>query len=114
MGMDCLRLYPGVPYPCYPYEFSHKHTCMKYSYMKVAKGSPYSVSMSPGIWKREFLLSCLMGGETAWQMENEGSDRLNERDGWSVWNVEDLTHWYMEVCYKGMPNSNYYKMMQKL
>jgi len=114
MKMDCLRMAPGVPYPCDPYIFEYRHSCLKYAYMKVAKGSPYSVSMSAGIWRKEFLLSCLTPGETAWQVENEGSDRLNQRDGWSVWNVERLDMFVINTVFKGVPNKNYNDMMRRL
>jgi len=114
LDMDCLRLYPGVPYPCYPYVFEHKHTCLNYSYMKIAKGSPYSVSMCCALWKKDFLLSCLVPGENPWEMENDGSDRLNQRDGWGVWNVEEIDMYCVGVAWKGRPNHFFNELMRKL
>jgi len=114
MEMDCLRMYPGVSNPCHPYIFEHEHTTYKHTYMKVAKGSIYSVSMSPAIWRKEFLLSCLQPGETGWEMENEGSDRLNQRNGWSVWNVKEMDMFAIDTVFKGIPNKNYTDMIRRL
>lgn len=114
LKMDCLRLYPGIKDPCHPYIFEHTHTTYKHSYLKVANCSAYSVSMSEGIWRREFLQSCLVSGETAWQMENGGSDRLNERTGWGVWNVEDMDAFVLNTASKGQANENYKQIIKIL
>jgi len=114
LKIDCLRLYPGIKDPCHPYIFEHTHTTYKHSYLKVANCSAYSVSMSEAIWRKEFLQSCLVPGETAWQMENEGSDRLNERDGWNVWNVEDMEMFVANTVIKGRAGPWYHKIMGEL
>jgi GT2 family glycosyltransferase len=44
-------------------------------------GTPYRVSLDIGLWRRETLISLLRGGETAWDMEIDGSRRSDATPG---------------------------------
>lgn len=45
--------------------------------IKSMPGSPYHMSLWPGIWNRENLLKVLIGGETAQDLEIQGTTRLS-------------------------------------
>ncbi|MFA5424958.1 MAG: hypothetical protein WC374_13975, partial [Phycisphaerae bacterium] len=40
----------------------------------------YSFSLQAAVWNRKLLLDVLVPGETPWQVELNGSDRLNKKD----------------------------------
>ena len=46
---------------------------------------PYSVSLQPSIWQKEFLLEILQKGENIWQTEIEGSKRIWESNKRIIW-----------------------------
>jgi len=54
----------------------------------IAKGVKIRSSLRASFWKRDVLMSLLNPGETAWQMEREGSIRSEKLDEkfFSVWN----------------------------
>lgn len=47
---------------------------------EIKKGSEYRTSLQAAIWNREVMLSLLVDGENAWQMERDGSLRSNGLD----------------------------------
>jgi len=54
---------------------------------------PYSVSLQPAIWQKEFLFEFLRKGEDVWQTEIEGSRRIWESDKRIIWtDIPILSH----------------------
>jgi len=54
---------------------------------------PYSVSLQPSIWQKEFLLEILQRGENIWQTEIEGSRRIWESNKRIIWaDIPILSH----------------------
>lgn len=54
---------------------------------------PYSVSLQPSIWQKEFLLEILQKGENIWQTEVDGSKRICESKKKVIWSdVPILSH----------------------
>ncbi len=45
-----------------------------------APGTPYQMSLMPGLWNKKLLLEILQPGEDPWQVEMEGTNRVNETD----------------------------------
>lgn len=45
---------------------------------ELARGAPYRFALGTCVWRRETLLAALKPGETAWQIERNGSLRLDE------------------------------------
>lgn len=48
---------------------------------EIAKGTPYRVSFMIALWKKPDLLHLLKPGETAWEIEFQGSERSNTFEG---------------------------------
>jgi len=46
---------------------------------------PYSISLQPAIWQKEFLFEFLKKGENIWQVENEGSIRIQKSKMRVIW-----------------------------
>jgi len=46
---------------------------------------PYSVSLQPAIWQKEFFLEFLQRGENIWQVETEGSKRIHTSKKKVIW-----------------------------
>lgn len=62
---------------------SHPYALMADKYQEfgpIPKGTPYRVCMTIGLWHRPTLLKLLCPGETAWQIERQGSQRSNLLD----------------------------------
>ena len=54
---------------------------------------PYSVSLQPSVWQKEFLLEILQKDENIWQTEIEGSKRIWESNKRIIWaDIPILTH----------------------
>ena len=47
--------------------------------------NPYTISLMPTIWQKEFLLEFLREGEDPWQTEWEGSDRVQKPSKRIIW-----------------------------
>lgn len=46
---------------------------------------PYSISLQPSIWQKKFLFEFLKKGEDVWQVENEGSIRIQQSKMRVIW-----------------------------
>jgi len=46
---------------------------------------PYSVSLQPAIWQKKFLFEFIEKGENIWQVENEGSIRIQKSKMRVIW-----------------------------
>lgn len=46
---------------------------------------PYSISLQPAIWQKKFLFEFLKKGEDVWQVENEGSIRIQKSKMRVIW-----------------------------
>ena len=46
---------------------------------------PHSISLQSSIWQKEFLLEFLQKGENIWQVENEGSIRIQKSKKRIIW-----------------------------
>ena len=46
---------------------------------------PYSISTQPAIWQKKFLFEFLKKGEDVWQVENEGSIRIQKSKKKVIW-----------------------------
>jgi hypothetical protein len=74
--------------------------------------SDYLLNHQPAIWDREYYLSCMQPGETPWENELRGTERL--RGGERLTHKLALfeTHWFTHVCQKGKMKPEGIKMMQ--
>lgn len=64
--------------------------------------SKYLVSHQPSIWKRDFLLKCMVAGENPWVNEYEGTKRLNH-DPSIYKKIAIYPHdWFKHKCEKGV------------
>jgi hypothetical protein len=63
--------------------------------------SKYLVSHQPSIWRKDFLLSCLLPGETPWVNEYEGTKRLQKRPEIQGKIAIYPCDWYTHKCIKG-------------
>lgn len=63
--------------------------------------SKYLVSHQPSIWKKSFLLECLLRGETPWINEYEGTKRLNNRPEIKEKIAIYPCNWFSHMCVKG-------------
>jgi len=46
---------------------------------------PYSISLQPAIWQKEFLFEFLRKGENIWQVEEKGSIRIQKSRKKVIW-----------------------------
>ena len=46
---------------------------------------PYSISLQPAIWQKKFLFEFLKKGENIWEVENEGSIRIQKSKMRVIW-----------------------------
>jgi hypothetical protein len=75
-----------------------------HNFFSYSKDSKYLLNHQPGLWNREFFLSCLEKGETPWINEKQGTKRLQKIEG-----IEDKIYhyiydWFGHVCRKGQMN----------
>ncbi len=71
-GAGCLRLYPcpGPDLPCPDNP----------EVGEISKGADYRLSLQAAIWNRQTLLELLREGESAWELEINGTERTNDLD----------------------------------
>ena len=71
-GAGCLRLFPGsghdLPYLDNP------------EVGEISKGADYRLSLQAAIWNKQTLLELLREGESAWELELNGTKRTNNLD----------------------------------
>ena len=71
-GAGCLRLYP-CPGPDLP--------CLDNPEVgEISKGADYRLSLQAAIWNKQTLLELLREGESAWELEINGTKRTNGLD----------------------------------
>ena len=71
-GAGCLRLYP-CPGPDLP--------CLDNPEVgEISKGADYRLSLQTAIWQKQTLLELLREGESAWELEINGTKRSNNLD----------------------------------
>ena len=76
--------------------------------------SLYLLNHQPSVWNREFLLSCLVKGETPWTNEKEGTKRLSNRPDIDGKIVVIHYDWYNAVCRKGQLQDIGIQMLEEL
>ncbi|CAD6491158.1 MAG: hypothetical protein FFODKBPE_00095 [Candidatus Argoarchaeum ethanivorans] len=71
-GAGCLRLYPcpGPDLPCSDNPLVGE----------ISKGADYRLSLQAAIWDKQVLLELLREGESAWELEINGSKRTSDLD----------------------------------
>ena len=71
-GAGCLRLYPcpGPDLPCSDNPLVGE----------ISKGANYRLSLQAAIWDKQTLLELLREGESAWELELNGTKRTNDLD----------------------------------
>ena len=71
-GAGCLRLYPcpGPDLPCSDNPLGGE----------ISKGADYRLSLQAAIWNKQTLLELLRDGESAWELELNGTKRTNDLD----------------------------------
>lgn len=67
--------------------------------------SKYLVSHQPSIWKKSFLMDCLRPGETPWQNEYKGTQRLQQTSQIREFIRKKIAihpcDWFRHMCIKG-------------
>ena len=91
--VDALRIQPNVQFDSLPYHFT-----WEYGFMRQTNESSYQVSFASSIWRREFLLKCLIPGLNPWEMEV--SEMINDWDH-KIYFWPKLPFWYINGTIKG-------------
>jgi len=73
----------------------------EFSMIESLAPNKYQMSVQAGIWNRKLLLSILKPNETPWQVEIDGTKRLNKRKGLRVLGTMDRPLIYFPVFQKG-------------
>lgn len=74
--------------------------------LRVSKrNSEYLLSHQVSLWSKQFLLSCLRPGESAWENELLGTERLRKQEG-SIYFIDISERYYLPVSAKGKFNEN--------
>lgn len=69
------------------------------------RASEYLLSHQVSLWSKQFLLSCLRPGESAWENELLGTERLRRQEG-SIYFIDVPESYYLPVSAKGKFNEN--------
>jgi hypothetical protein len=79
------------------------------------QNSLYTVSLQASLWNIDFLRSCLLQDkdETPWELEVDGSIRLNQEKEHNIWFAVQNKPWYLEACRKGNFTEDYYNICRE-
>ena len=95
--MDALRVAPvSKLYRLQVVESQEGHRRL----YRFARDSNYLVSHQASMWRKEFFVSCLRQGESPWENERRGTDRLKARKTEPRIYLADMD-WYRPVCRRG-------------
>jgi hypothetical protein len=94
LDADALRVTSDSPY----YSTYQPFDVGGVTVRRFSRRSRYLVTHAASLWKRNFLLSCLERGESPWENELRGTQRLRRRDAKLFLCVDD---WYVPTCRQG-------------
>ena len=94
LAADALRITADSPY----YTTYRPFDVGGISVRRFSRSSRYLVTHAASLWKRDFLLSCLEKGESPWENELRGTQRLRQRNANLFLCVDD---WYEPTCRQG-------------
>jgi hypothetical protein len=95
--MDALRLAPvSELYRLQVVEPQEGHRRL----YRFARDSAYLVSHQSSMWRKDFFVSCLKQGESPWENERRGTDRLKARKTEPRIYLADMV-WYTGACRRG-------------
>lgn len=89
-GWSCLRLFPVPP--------GNRSIPGRDEYRLIENSAKYSVSTQVSIWDRRFLQSLIVPGESGWEFEDRGSQRLSERKEIVV-SLREVDGWAYPISY---------------
>jgi len=105
LKVDALRLQPGVQFNSLPYRFDPGYNVTEFyrfeeneGLLKQTRESAYHISMQTSIWRRDYLLKCIIPGLNPWEFEGVN---MGERLGDVYW-VPSLPRWYIDGVRKGI------------
>lgn len=81
-----------------------------YGIYRMDQDSPYTTTLQSSLWKAEHFKSCLIKGETPWEFELKGTERLNSQPHMILHHLID--RWYFEAMTKGKFNKEYYDILK--
>jgi hypothetical protein len=99
-------------YPHVAFEGKLDQTQYSSNVYKIQQDSEYTLSLQPSIWKVDFLKKCLIKGESPWDFEIKGSDRINKMIQHKIY-MELIPYGYhREAMSRGEFTPEYYKILE--
>lgn len=85
---------------------------IKNNIFKLNKDSQYTLSMQSSIWDIEFFKSCLVPNESIWDLEINGTQRLNNLPH-NIYIAPQSPPWYLEAMRKGYYTEWYHNIKKE-